>query len=257
MRSPEGNFYSPEHEHIPDYEYFVLLDFDRCIGNTDALQGRLERIVAEGNYIDTEEMREAHDQTIVSGGSFDTVTWLRERLQQHHNENQWETIRQHFVEGPRSTAGDSPLMPDAQELLDYFEAQGIPYGFLTYGNFEWQTMKLQAAGQASAPQLITDQKEKGKLIRSWWSDTRQAFILPAEVSPTGEPVSVGHLTFLDDKAVSFKDAPAEHTTLIQVKDVDPSKTVPSQMGVVAEYVHSVHGLREAFATIADDGNRPA
>lgn len=236
----------------PEVDCYVLLDFDRCIGNTERLQAILEDVVAHHSFITPDDMRKARQIDEAAAGSFDTASWVQQRLAEVGQHERWQEIAGDFVARSLDESRDSDndvLMPGAYRLIEELEQRNILYGFLTFGSHDWQVTKLQAAGQANAPQLIVDKKEKGKLISSWQQDGK--FLLPAELSPNGQPILVGHLVFLDDKPDSFIGAPVaddQSLTLIHVKD--PSgRVVRSQQGVVPDGVLSVKGLGEAQASL--------
>lgn len=243
-----------EHEPMPpEVEYYVLLDFDRCIGNTDCLQAMLEDVVAHHSFITPSDMRQARQAEEDSGGSFDTSNWVKQRLREARQHELWEDIASDFVaRGMRSLdrSNSSVLMPGARQLLDHLDQRQIPYGFLTFGSADWQTTKLQAAGQAMTPQLIVDSKNKGQLLARWQQPDGK-FLLPSQLSDGDRPLMARHIVFMDDKPVSFIGAPSYNTTLIHV--MDPSgKIVRSQKGETPDGVFIARGLREAQTILEFD-----
>ena len=234
----------------PELDYYVLLDFDRCIGNTDQLQSILEDVVAQHGLVSSQDMKQARREVEISGGSFDTAGWVEQQLAQIGHREQWQDIAADFIDQTLnySTGENSGvLMPGAVELIEQFDELRIPYGFLTFGSRAWQTTKLKAAGQALAPQLIVDSKNKGELLKRWQQPDGQ-FLLPAELSSDRRPFYVKHLVFLDDKPVSFADAPRTNTTLIHV--IDPNRQqLSSQGGATPPGVYAAKGLNEAQAIL--------
>ncbi len=234
----------------PEIDYYVLLDFDRCIGNTDRLQGILEEVVTHHSFISQDDMQLARERDEKLAKSFDTASWVQARLLEAGQHEGWQDIATDFVAEAlaESRKPDSDvLMPGAYQLIKYLDDKQIPYGFLTFGSHDWQVTKLRAAGQAYALQMIVDNKQKGRLLASWYQ-AGKGYMLPAELSPSDQPTLVKHLVFLDDKPVSFEGAPTENITLIHV--VDPSgRTVPSQAGIIPEAVSVASGLTQAQAII--------
>lgn len=238
----------------PEIDYYVLLDFDRCIGNTERLQSILEEVVSRHSFITLSDMHEARRKSQATAGSFDTATWLKQRLAESGQPERWQDIADDFVASSleESQQSDSEvLMPGAYQLIDQLKDRQIPYGFLTFGSHEWQVTKLQAAGQAKVPQLIVDRKEKGKLISSWLRDGK--FLLPGELSPVNRPTLVSHLVFLDDKPDSFIGAPTTNQNICLIHVKDPSgRVVQSQRGEVPQGVTTVVGLVAAQDKLLSD-----
>ncbi len=106
---------------------FVVLDFDRTLGDTDKL------FAALGNLL----------------GGRDTVDW--------------QVVKREFVALGDTT---DFLMPGARELLAYLRQMAIGHGILTYGGREWQEMKLAAARLSDMPTIITSEA-KGPLLKRW------------------------------------------------------------------------------------------
>lgn len=242
---PSVNLAQPED--IQTVAYYVLLDFDRCLGDTSQLQAQLETVLSRYNKtLSLDDMRGERERTEAIGGSFDTVDWIQRQLDSSGHPEVWRDIVQRFVQ--TSLNGGDPrasqaLMPGASELLHYLEDQKIPHGFLTYGGRDWQEAKLRATGLVDLPRLIIDYRQKGQLIRSW-RQSDGSFVLPAELSAQNQPLKVQKLAFLDDKADSFIGIPPHNTLLIQVND-ERSGVLPSQQGVVAQDVLHARNLSEA------------
>ena len=215
-------------------ERYVLIDFDRCLGNTDALQRLLEEVVAHHSFITPDDMQQARRMVEETGGSFDTASWVRERLVEAGKHGQWNDIAVEMVDQAQQRGRDTFLMPGASELLDQLEQAATPHGILTYGGETWQTIKLQAAGLAFVPQMIVSTKAKGRLIASW--QTPGGFLLPPELSSDDQPLIARHLIFIDDKAVSFEGAPVcENLELLHVTPVSESASnVTSRFASMAQ-----------------------
>lgn len=231
-----------------ELDYYVLLDFDRCIANTERLQSILEEVVSRHSFIKPRDMQMARRNSQQTAGSFDTASWLKQRLDEAGQPELWQKIANDFVASSleQNQSSDSEvLMPGARQLIDQLKARQIPYGFLTFGSYDWQVTKLRAAGQANIPQMIVDKKEKGRFISSWQQDDK--FLLPIELSMINRSTLVKHLAFLDDKPDSFIGAPPienNNMCLIHVKDPSGS-VVKSQRGNVPPGVTTVLGLAAA------------
>lgn len=221
---------------------FFVLDFDRCLGNTTALQSLLEEVVVRLTTITREQMQAAQAATEQSGGSFDTAGYVQEKLREQGEPARWDELARHFVtEGRRRDL----LEPGARELLDMLREQDVPHGIVTYGGRLWQLAKLEATGLADVPYLITDTKEKGRMIAQWRHVDR--FRIPTELAPD-EPLAARALTLVDDKATSFDELPKEADG-IYVLPPRGQVQLASQQGEVAANVTAVHGLEEAVEAV--------
>lgn len=244
---------NPEQERAPTVApLMVLLDFDRCIGDTDKLQQTFEMVAKD--YITEEYIVKARKTAEDTGGSFDTARFVRWTLDQSGRQDEWNQLAKTFVDQAASQrqAGDSFLMPGGEELLADMGSRQVPFGFITYGGREWQQLKLAAAGLTDYPTLITETKRKGELIAEWpykrLGDEGMVYQLPPELQ-NSQVAYAKHLVFLDDKPVSFEGAPPEGVTLIQVLSYD--HVVASQRGELPVGVEHVSTLYEAHQRLND------
>lgn len=218
----------------PIAETFYILDFDRCIGDTDKLFDAFERTIVNHTGLTAWSLRNVRHEVEAVGDSFDTATYVRAQLHLENQEAKWQELEQDFVS---SCKEKNMLNPGARELIDWLKEHNFPYGILTYGEPTWQKLKLRAAGLGDMPQLITDNKHKGSLIQTW----RQSdgfFTLPQELG-AGKYAS---LVLIDDKAVSFDNFPSYPSEGYWV--LAKNRVLPSQEGSVPTNVQRVASLRE-------------
>lgn len=218
---------------------FFVLDFDRCLGNTDKFHQILEQVITEETALTSEEIQTGRRLIEEVGKSFDTISFMRKSLKDRGSPISWLDIQKRFVERAKK---EDVHQPHANELLAILDARQIPYGIVTYGGETWQLAKLEAAGFLSIPHIVTNIKEKGELVSGWKREDR--FIIPPALTKTFQPLAVGKIVFLDDKAVSFQDMPAG---VQGVHIQDPSgKVLPSQAGTLPPGVTTVAGLKGAI-----------
>lgn len=230
---------------------FFVLDLDRCLIDTAALHELFVAIVVENTTISRRQLHDAVRQTELSGGSFDSVAFVQNRLNHAGKPLHMDRLLAWFV----SEAGRKEcFMPGARDVLKLLSAHKVPYGIMTYGDELWQRAKLQAAGMSGVPALVTAQKEKGKIIASW-QQPNGIFRLPAELSASAS-CNVDFITLVDDKAISFHGLPSG-TDGLYVLPLEGDAQLRSQRGSVPSNVTPVRGLTAALPLVADMIQRPA
>jgi hypothetical protein len=121
------------------------------------------------------------------------------------------------------------------------ERDSIPFGIVSYGDTDWQTIKIKASGVENIPALITDHTRKAEVIATWQRPDK-TFLLPEELST--DQTFARSIVLLDDKAIAFTGLP------IQARGywVQPvsGDLLPAQQGTVPENVHIARGLREVI-----------
>jgi len=220
--------------------YFVL-DFDRCIGNTDKVHEVLWRVMEIETGIPATELRMAKYAMDAEGYSFDTVEFVAKELLRRASSKTWQHIRQLYVAAAKA---EDLLEPDAARLLDMLDERRIPYGILTYGTEAWQLTKLEAAGlvDRGVPFEITQIEHKGEVLSGWKRDV--GFAVPPAMTRTFKPLSVRSIVFLDDKPRSFVALPeGVHGICVRPVAYPPRG---SQQGPLPAGVDEAEGIREAI-----------
>lgn len=210
---------------------FIIVDLDRTLVDSDKLLEIFIEISNEFIQIPKEQIEAADRDVKLRGDSFDTAGFVRDFLNASGQIELWDKLTKKFISESRHL---NYLLPGAAELLDYLNNGGHKYGILTYGNPLWQHLKLSASGFNHVPRIVMEQKEKGRLIRSWQDGDK--FVIPEEFGGG----TYDSVILLDDKAVSFAEFPDSPSRGIWV--LDPDSELPSQQGEVPENVHRVHSL---------------
>ncbi len=213
---------------------FFVLDFDRCLGDTNGIQAVLEEVILRETGIQPEKLHAIRTRVEASGQTFATIRHTRQLLEDGGSPVTWMHIRQRLVEAAR---GRELLLPHARELLGILRGRDIPHGIITYGVEEtWQLTKLELAGLLDVPHLVTKIEEKGKLLTGWKQENGR-FVIPQALA---EGLEVGEIVFLDDKAKSFWGIP---DGVRGVHVVAPGGNVlPAQQGEVPPQVTDVTGI---------------
>ncbi len=175
---------------------FVLLDFDRTLVDTNALKAAFDEIMERLGAYQASEIR----AKLAIDPRFETYDFLEEKYGREEAHRLVSAAEEEFVKigNWRQFWNEG-----AAELLLFLQQNLIGHGILSWGNSNWQLAKIQAAGMDNLPCLITKQKEKGKLIASWW--TGAGYKLPAEL---GGGV-YQKLLLIDDRWASFDGAPSD------------------------------------------------
>lgn len=216
---------------------FYILDFDRCLGNTDAIQTLLEKVITSKLHISTESFAAARVQMESEAKTFTTIQHIHLLLKQSGDRITWEDLREALIEAAHDV---DLLSPFARDLLAKLDENDLPYGIITYGAEEaWQLTKLEIAGLLGVPHLVTKIETKGELLMGW-QQPDGTFSIPPALSKDFVPQIVNEIILVDDKAKSFWNIP---DGVHGVHVIAPSgNTLPAQQGSVPASVTDVTGL---------------
>jgi hypothetical protein len=220
---------------------FFVLDFDRCIGDTDGIQAVLEKVLLQETGILPSLLSASRTQIESTGRTFDTIRHVQALLSEAGNPVSWEHLREALI--AEASSADL-LLPDARNLLRKLQDSNLAYGIITYGIEEaWQLTKLELTGLLDVPHLVTRIETKGELL-SGWKQPDGSFIVPPALSKDFVPKQVSKLIFLDDKAKSFWSMPSG---VEGVHIVAPGgNNLPSQQGELPSHVTDVIGIGGAI-----------
>ena len=220
-------------------DVFYVLDFDRCLGNTQRLSEALEDIIESETAISRAQLQRARYEAEARGDAFDTSRYVRARLADLDDTHSWQSLLQQFI---KTAQTQNMLEPYAHALLAILDAKRIPYGILTFGSEAWQLAKLEASNMIEVPHLVTHLETKGILL-SGWRKGENEFIIPPALTRDFQPLIVKSIVFLDDKVMSFYDMPPE---VQGVHITGVGTPLKSQGGDLPAGVVSVQGLYGAI-----------
>ena len=185
-------------------DVFYILDMDRCLVNTEKLQALLQRIIQRELGMAPEEMNLARREYERAGGSFDTAGYVMGVLDGKDVDGPavWHDITRMFIQEAQT---QDMLEPYAAELLQRLRRTDAAFGIVTYGSDTWQLTKLDAAGLAAIPHIVTHDVAKARLIASW--QHAEGFLVPTQLAG-GEHFTAQRLVFIDDKPISFIGLPS-------------------------------------------------
>lgn len=216
----------------PDPQPFYIIDFDRTLADSDKLLEVFLGIAGQYLTIPRAQIDAADADVKARGDSFDTATFVRDRLAEQNESGQWEKLEKQFIHESRAL---NMLLPGAIEILTYLEENHKRFGILTYGNPLWQHIKLTAAGFNHVPRIVMTTKQKGDLVSSWQRDDGM-FDLPNEFG--GGKATM--IIMCDDKAVSFDGFPTLPSRGYWV--LDYGNELPSQQGSIPSNVMRLPNL---------------
>lgn len=221
-------------------DIFFILDFDRCIGNTDKFHEVLEQVIEQETMVSRQQLAEAKKATEARGETFDTIRYVKNALIDAGDGMSWQPIEREFISQAQKL---NMLLPYARQLFRILESEKIPFGILTYGGEAWQLAKLEAANLLHVPHLVTGIEGKGKILTGWKKGNE--FIIPPALTKEFVPLHVNEIVFLDDKAVSFNGVP-EGVRGVRVEPDDGRALLPIQMGELPPSATNVKGIYGAI-----------
>lgn len=174
---------------------FFALDFDRTLGDTNAIAGSLVEFLGVNYPHLAAIIEEGRAEIESTGGSYDV--WAALQL---HSGLDVGSLIDEFIQQHEDS--ERFLMPGAKELLEAIDLAGEWWGIVTYGGEDWQRTKLQLSGLSTQPTLIIDTHQKGRLLASWYDNSGQ-YKIPDELGG-GE---ANELILVDDKASAFDGLP--------------------------------------------------
>lgn len=220
---------------------FFVLDFDRCLGNTNGIQQLLEEVIIAELGVATSSFQEARRAMESGGKTFTTIQHIHELIRQSGSEKTWDDLRNALIE---RSHGVDLLLPHARDFLARLNKENLSYGIITYGVEEaWQLTKLEIAGLLDVPHLVTHIETKSELLQGW-KQRDGSFIVPPALLKDFQPMTVQEIVLVDDKARSFWGMP---DGVHGIHVIAPGgNTLPSQQGEVPPGVTQVTGMDGAL-----------
>lgn len=209
---------------------YIILDLDRTLLNTEMIGLMYEAIIRQKDARLADDLLLAKKEVESRGISFDLHDFVKKSVS-HDTQVDFD---KHLIE---QCSQQSVLNDGATQLLGSLKQRDVAHGILTFGNPGWQKLKLEASGLDYLPALISGERHKSHLIRSWQT-VNGDFVLPDELAghEMGTSQLVSSIVLIDDKAVSFQDLPM-NVTGIWYKPSD--ELMLSQQGEVPGSVQTV------------------
>lgn len=215
------------------HKILIALDLDRTLTKESATMGALETACSEQG-VNVEKMRYTQRQTERIGGTFFPLVYLSKLLPSRDV----TTIKNRFKEIAKRK---SLLYADVLPFLKCLSARAVPLTIVTYGGNDWQKLKIEASQLHYYSYIITDQKVKGILIKTWYKDK---LYIPY---PKDTHLSAQKVLLIDDKASSFNMLPKDCYGYLVRRPSEP--ILPSQKGSVPANVDIVPGLMDIIDSL--------
>lgn len=198
-----------------------LLDFDRTISSVDVVS-RMVAHVCNGLGLDYSLLEREHARAEARGESF-VVTQLVKEL--------WPESYEEFKSQLHQVDHLDSVFPDADRFLNFLERCRERFVIITFGDREWQMIKLQLSGLVGKSHIICASPRKADLIVGWRNGDR--FTLPLEGDAS---IEANQLTLVDDKAVAFSGLPDQvQGYCIDRRHIVQPGDVPNRVPIVSTF----------------------
>lgn len=177
---------------------FQVIDFDRVLFDTERFARALTDGLRSSDPILAEKLHHAFEDAYAKEETFFLMRALREMMDEQFALFVETIVREHG-------GGEAFLLPGAKERLAIANAitDARPsIGILTYGDEIDQRMKLEIAGLADIPVVLSPTPNKSEVLRLWQRPDG-VFQLPLEFGAQ----TVTNITLEDDKLRAFDDMP--------------------------------------------------
>lgn len=180
---------------------FYVLDFDRCLGNIDASFYLLEEVIDNQSLsVSKASLDAARKETESSGGSFDVFGYIKDKIP-NFNIN---LIESDYINSAANRTNEL-LEPGARKFVDFLSSNKCYFCIMSYGDKDWQTLKIQAAGLGNIPIIIVPTKQKNDYINDWYDENISKFVIPSAAFTDKKSLLATEVVLVDDKKISFKD----------------------------------------------------
>lgn len=211
---------------------FFAIDFDRCITKGEMFNLLYVEVLDELGVIAYVDMVSVKDEVESKGKPFHMLTYLRDNGLFDRNVEQ--QVADAFIKRAQEKRYNA-VADDADDLFAYLKKEQIPHAIISYGDNDWQELKIRAAGFEDQPHQIVSHPRKSDELRSWLEG--DLYRLPRIFG--GELVD--EIVLIDDKAVAFDDLPARvRGYWMRAKD---GSLMPSQQGTVPDSVQIVYDFK--------------
>lgn len=210
---------------------YYVVDFDRCLADVDASYGILSNVVHNLGIISQRDLLKARTKVEAYGESFSVLQYIKN----FKPDVDFSLIETEYKK-QASIKRDSLLEPGAKEFIDYLQSSGAFFCIMSFGDKDWQTLKIYAAGFMGVPIQIVDSKYKGQVITTWRNKETQHFDIPARLFTDNQARFAKEVVLIDDKATAFESLPPNargyHVN-------NPNKSYAFQAGVLPASVKVV------------------
>jgi hypothetical protein len=221
---------------IKTIDTFYALDFDRCLGNYEANVSLIKEVIDELSTINGQTFQSAHDETKATGISFRVLDYLKDNDPDTNIDN----IQNVYTERAHAAPG-SLLESGADDFINFLRAANHSFCIMSFGDKNWQTTKITAAGFGEIAKLIVSNEYKGQQIAEWFDEQSGHFIIPKECFVDRVTRRAREVVLVDDKVKAFDGL---HSNARGYLLQDISRIYASQQGKIPSSVRRVTRLDE-------------
>lgn len=178
---------------------FQVIDFDRVLFDTEKFANALTDELRSTDPVLAEKLHHAFEDAYAKEETFFLLRVLREMMGEQFALYVETVVRAYGGGGAFLRPGAKERLTFADTITDARPSAGI----LTYGDEIDQRMKLEIAGLADVPMMLSPTPNKSEVLRLW-QQSDSAFQLPLEFG--GQIVTA--ITLEDDKLRAFDNMPA-------------------------------------------------
>lgn len=171
-------------------EHCWLIDFDRTISSVEIVMNAVEH-VCEKLDLDYDKVKQQQGIAETHGRSFSVLTVVMSLWPEKYDE---------FCCELKSVNHLDSVYPDALIFIDALKASKQEFVIITYGDPEWQLLKIHFAKLDVIPHIICDIAEKTLLIEQF----RNGSIF--EVQTSRGVIATETITLVDDKPAAFTNS---------------------------------------------------
>ena len=152
--------------------------------------------------VDVQPIRAACKASESAGISFSVLSYVKKNYPTADMDLIKKLYQEHAI-----AVGDGLLEHGAVEFINFLLSRQLDYCIMSYGEADWQNLKISATRLSGAPRLIVSSRVKGSYIASWQESQSQKYIIPKECFLDNQPREAKEVILIDDKIGAFSGLP--------------------------------------------------
>lgn len=213
-------------ERVKEVPFLLVLDYDKTLSNTQRHVDRFYATASECGVSDQQiqAMKVVQAEKEANKESVSLLDFIRDYDPE---------MMDQFKETYRSIQGYDTQYPDAERFMSRVEQVGIPSVVVTFGDPEWQHLKMDADGYQGLRHVI-DHQYKARMLNDLHQDDG---IYRMKID--GQVIVTKNVCLIDDKADAFHEFDEGVGLWIQRSELSAN-----QRGKVGPNVAIIHSLDE-------------
>ncbi len=181
---------------------FYIVDFDRCLGDVDGLFELLKNVTNDLYGIKSDELQYARDIAESAGSSFNALGHITQVV----DGLDIDVFKKVYIEKAKGVS-DAILEHGATEFIKYLESNNKSFCIISYGDNDWQKLKIDACGLGYIKSFIVSSPNKSQYIRPWYDSKKDGFQIPSSLFNDNISRFTDDVVLIDDKMEAFNDLP--------------------------------------------------